>query len=148
MDVNVQIVRAGAKIPARHSEDATGFDLYAHLAEQDQLDFVRLTQHPTLVPTGIAMSVPSSVDAQIRPRSGLSSEGVIVALGTLDPDYRGELFVTMYTTTDRGYSIKHGERIAQIVFNMSYANLVELRQVVRLDETVRGSRGHGSSGRM
>ena len=69
----------------------------------------------TTLPTGVAIAAPAGSDVQIRPRSGLLARGVIAGLGTLDADYRGELFVTMYCLPDPGrYVIEDGERIAQI----------------------------------
>jgi dUTP pyrophosphatase len=98
------------------------------------------------VPTGIAIAAPLGSDVQIRPRSGLSARGVMGTLGTIDADYRGELFVTMYCLPDPGrYVIQDGERIAQLV--VSRLADVEWGLVETLDATERGERGHGSTGR-
>lgn len=105
-----------------------------------------LTRAPQKVPTGIAIQFPPGFDAQIRPRSGLSSKGVGVAFGTVDADYRGEVLVTMWTFGDLGsYELHDGDRIAQLVF-VALAP-VEVAEVTQLDETPRGEGGHGSTGR-
>src|SRR5581483_6697297 len=97
---------------------------------------------PLLVPTGIAIEAPPRFDVQVRPRSGLSLQGVQVTFGTIDADYRGEVLVTMYTVgSARSYSVSHGERIAQLVVSQLAA--VELAEVAELSTTVRGGAGHG-----
>ena len=101
---------------------------------------------PVRIPTGLAFAVPSGLDAQIRPRSGLASKGVLSTLGTLDSDYRGEVFVTLYTTApDISYIVEHGDRVAQLVITRLAD--VEFALCEELPETERGAGGHGSTGR-
>jgi dUTP pyrophosphatase len=139
--IKVKRLRPGALLPFRASEGATGLDLYACLD-----DTVVLGPDPTLVPTGIAIETPAGLDVQIRPRSGLSRQGVNVILGTIDADYRGELLVSMHTFGSRAsYEIKDGDRIAQLV--ITRFEMVELQEAVELGDSVRGSGGHGSTGR-
>ncbi len=139
--VAVKILREGARLPYRGSEHATGWDLYACLDRE-----VTLGQIPVIIPTGIAVAVPPGWDAQVRPRSGLARKGILSTLGTIDPDYRGELMVTMYTTSPAiRHSIRHGDRIAQLV--ISRAAEPEFTLVDDLDATARGDGGHGSTGR-
>ena len=60
--------------------------------------------------------MPPGLDAQVRPRSGLARRGVIKPLGTIDADYRGEIFVTLYTVSPEiRHVVEHGDRIAQLV---------------------------------
>ena len=100
----------------------------------------------TLVPTGIACEAPLGYDVQIRPRSGLARRGVNVILGTLDSDYRGELFVSMHTFGSTvSYQIETGDRVAQLVISRFEA--LELVEVDELADSGRGSAGHGSTGR-
>ena len=99
-----------------------------------------------MVPTGLAVGAPPGVDVQIRPRSGLSLRGVMTTLGTLDADYRGELFVTMYCLPgSEGHMLRDGDRIAQLV--VARLEPVNWRVVSELDATSRGAGGHGSTGR-
>jgi dUTP pyrophosphatase len=135
-------LRPEARLPIRATPEASGFDLYACLPDPGYLD---LSRHPTSVPTGIALETPFGVDVQIRPRSGLSSRGVGVTLGTIDADYRGELLVTMYLFGSHDtHRISHGDRIAQLVFaRLATVNLFEVEVISSTD---RGDGGHGSTG--
>ncbi len=135
-------LRAGARLPERQSTLASGFDLHACL---DGVDEIVLGATPTLVPTGIAIAAPAGADVQIRPRSGLSLRGVMAVLGTLDADYRGELFVSMYCLPGaEGHAVRDGDRVAQLVVT----RLAPLRwaEVGGLEATARGAGGHGSTG--
>ena len=143
MKLKVKKLRPEAKLPRRATLGATGFDLYACV---DGGDSVQLTTTPKLVGTGIAIEFLPGYDAQIRPRSGLSSKGVGVAIGTVDSDYRGEVMVTMYMLTPNGsFEIKHGDRIAQLVI-LKLAE-VDVVEAAELSATERGAGGHGSTGR-
>ena len=143
--LRVRVLRPGARLPRRQSALASGFDLHACLEGGS----IELGAAPQLVPTGIAVAAPEGLDVQIRPRSGLASRGVLAVLGTLDADYRGELFVTMYCLPGGGvggrYVIEDGERIAQLVAGRLAP--AEFRVVEDLDATERGAGGHGSTGR-
>ena len=128
-------LRPNALLPEQQTALASGYDLHACLDEP----LVRGTM-PTRVPTGVAIASPAGIDVQVRPRSGLFARGVIGTVGTLDADYRGELFVTLYCLPDLGsFEITDGDRIGQIV-DASWLEVEEL------DETVRGAGGHGSTG--
>ena len=142
LTLGVVHLRPGARTPERQSEFASGFDVHACLASGD----LRLGAAPILVPTGVAIAAPPGTDIQLRPRSGLSLSGVMVVFGTLDADYRGELFVTMYCLPGfEGHVVRNGDRVAQLIV----ARLVAVRwsQVTELAGTARGARGHGSTGR-
>ncbi len=143
--LRVRLLRPGARIPERQSALASGFDLHACLEGGS----IELGASPQLVPTGIAVAAPEGLDVQVRPRSGLASRGVLAVLGTLDADYRGELFVTMYCLPGAGeggrYVIEDGERIAQLVVGQLAPAAFEV--VEDLDATERGAGGHGSTGR-
>ena len=111
--LKVRLLRNGAKLPWRATPLATGYDVFACLESGLPLE---LGPDVVLVPTGIAIEAPFGYDVQIRPRSGLSRQGVAVELGTIDADYRGELFVAMRTFGSRSsYLIEQGDRIAQLV---------------------------------
>ncbi len=141
MELLIRKLRAESRIPQRATEGATGFDLYACLDAP-----VLLARTPQMVPTGVAIEFPRGYDAQVRPRSGLSLKGVGVAFGTVDADYRGELFVTMWTFgAADSYELHDGDRIAQLVF-AALAPVV-VTEVAELSGTARGESGHGSTGR-
>ena len=141
--IRVALLREGAKLPFRATPGSTGFDLYACLEDPDAE--IAIGTDPVLIPTGIATEFPPSLDVQIRPRSGLSSRGVMVTLGTIDSDYRGEIFVTMYTVGNREPQVvRNGDRIAQIVVGVRTDVSVEIAD--SLGQTDRGEGGHGSTG--
>jgi len=140
--VRVLRLRPEARLPARATPGATGYDLYACLPEGDLL----VGADPVRVPTGIAIEVPPGYDAQIRPRSGLAARGVLATFGTIDADYRGEIFVTLHTIGSRDpHRVQHGDRVAQLVI----ARAVEIawEECDALSPTERGQSGHGSTGR-
>ena len=141
--LKVKKLRPDARLPERATPGATGLDLFACIRGQGT---VALGPEPTLIGTGIAIEVPKGYDVQIRPRSGLSTRGIGVALGTVDSDYRGEVMVTMYLfSLGATHKVGHGDRIAQMVI----ARLADLPviEVEELTPTERGIGGHGSTGR-
>lgn len=136
-------LRDGAAPPHRATPGASGWDLFACLPEPGFLD---IGADPVRVPTGIAVEAPYGCDVQIRPRSGLAAQGVLSTFGTLDADYRGEIFATMYTVGHRSpHRVQHGDRIAQLVVSRVVA--VAWQEVEQLSATARGAGGHGSTGR-
>lgn len=142
--VHLRVLRlqAGARLPVRATPAASGYDLFACIEGGSSIE---LGPDPALVPTGIAVEFPQGFDLQVRPRSGLARRGVMVAYGTVDADYRGELFVTMYTLGSlRSFVIHDGDRIAQLV--LSRLADLEVTEVTGLGETERGAGGHGSTG--
>lgn len=137
----VRLLRPGARLPAPATPGSAGLDLHAC----PPADQVEIGPDPVLVPTGIAIEIPPGFEAQVRPRSGLSSKGVMVALGTVDSDYRGEVLVTMYTTGTRApHVVRHGDRVAQLV--VAPVAAVTVVEAAALSSTARGSAGHGSTG--
>lgn len=99
-----------------------------------------------VIRTGIAIELPPGYEAQIRPRSGLSKQGVIAVFGTVDNSYRGEIKVTLINTSMNRIEIEPYERIAQIV--IAPIIIPEIEYMDELSETERGENGHGSSGRI
>ena len=139
--IKVKRLRPSARLPFHASDGATGLDLYACLNAP-----VQLGPDVTLIGTGVAIETPARLDVQIRPRSGLSKQGVMVILGTIDADYRGELFVAMHTFGSlTSYEVKDGDRIAQLVITRFEA--VELVEADALNDSTRGPGGYGSTGR-
>lgn len=139
--IHTKLLRPGAKLPVRGTALASGFDIFACIEGE-----VRLSQRPTLIPTGIALEVPPGLDAQLRPRSGLARQGVLATFGTLDADYRGEIMIALYTLApDIDYVVQDGDRIAQLVITRLAD--VTFAEVEILSETARGAGGHGSTGR-
>jgi dUTP pyrophosphatase len=92
------------------------------------------------------MEAPVGWDVQVRPRSGLGRQGVSIVYGTIDPDYRGEIFVSMHTFgTKEAYRVHDGDRVAQVV--IARALMADVAVVQELSDSTRGAGGHGSTGR-
>ena len=99
------------------------------------------------VPTGLALEIPSGLEGQVRPRSGLAMKHGLTLLnapGTIDPGYRGEVRVLMINHGVEPYTVKAGERIAQLVVARYAA--VEWEWSEELDDSRRADGGFGSTG--
>jgi dUTP pyrophosphatase len=136
----------GLPLPAYQTAHAAGLDLLAAVPENAPLALA--SGQYALVPTGLSIALPAGFEAQVRPRSGLAAKhGVTVlnAPGTVDADYRGEIGVLLINHGGEPFTIRRGERIAQMVI----ASVVraELVVVAALSQTDRGSGGFGSTGR-
>lgn len=128
-----------AIVPARGSDGAAGYDL------SSVVDIAVPALGRVAVSTGLAMRVPSGTYGRIAPRSGLAYKyGIDVLAGVIDEDYRNEVLVILYNTSERDYIIKKGDRIAQLVLEKISTPEVEI--VDDLDKTSRTG-GFGSTGR-
>jgi dUTP diphosphatase len=136
----------GLPLPAYQSAHAAGLDLVA--AVPDNAPLVLLPGKHALVPTGLSIALPAGFEAQVRPRSGLAARhGVTVlnAPGTVDADYRGEIGVLLINHGAEPFTIRRGERVAQMV--IASVAQAELVGVETLSQTDRGGGGFGSTGR-
>lgn len=97
-----------------------------------------------LVPLGFAMELPKGFEAVVRPRSGLTKDGIDEAIGTIDSNYRGEVMACVINNTDEDFQIEAGNRICQLAIRE--VPIVTLEVVGELSDTERGSDGFGSSG--
>ena len=100
-----------------------------------------------MVPTGLAIALPPGFEAQVRPRSGLAARHGVTVLnspGTIDADYRGEISVILINHGEAPFTIRRGERIAQMV--IAPVVQAQLVPVIVLSATDRGSGGFGSTG--
>jgi dUTP pyrophosphatase len=135
-------------LPVYQTAGAAGADICANFPPEAR--DAGLTLPPmgrAVCPTGIRVAVPAGFEMQIRPRSGLASKHGITlpnTPGTIDSDYRGPLGVSLVNLGPGSYTIRHGDRVAQAVV----APVVQagFEVVERLDETVRGTAGFGSTG--
>ena len=136
----------GLPLPAYQSAHAAGLDLVA--AVPDDAPLILAPGTHAMVPTGLAIALPEGFEAQVRPRSGLAAKHGITVLnapGTVDADYRGEISVILINHGRDAFTIRRGERIAQMV--IAPVARAELVPVVSLDTTARGTGGFGSTGR-
>jgi dUTP pyrophosphatase len=136
----------GLPLPAYQTAHAAGLDLLAAVLENAPL--VLAPGKHAMVPTGLAIALPEGFEAQVRPRSGLAAKHAVTVLnspGTIDADYRGEIQVILINHGAEPFTIRRGERIAQMVI----APVVQATLVptASLNETDRGSGGFGSTGR-
>jgi dUTP pyrophosphatase len=130
-------------LPAYMTSHAAGVDLYAELSE----DIALAPGARALIPTGIAIELPDGYEAQVRPRSGLALKhgiSLVNSPGTIDSDYRGEIGVIVINHGSDLFSVRNGERIAQLVF-APFARAT-LQVVDELGETGRGEGGFGHTG--
>lgn len=129
-------------LPTYKSQDAAGCDL----CYCGETPIILYTLDRATIHTGVHISLPEGYEAQVRGRSGHNKKhGIVVPTGTIDADYRGEICVVVYNLSREAYTIQEGERIAQLV--ISPVVQAEWQQVDSLDETERGVRGFGSTGR-
>ena len=136
----------GLALPAYQSAQAAGLDLLAAVPEDSPI--ILAPGKYTLVPTGLSIALPAGYEAQVRPRSGLAAKHGITVLnapGTVDADYRGEIGVPLINHSDLPFTIRRGERIAQMV--IASVLQAEFVPVATLSPTDRGSGGFGSTGR-
>jgi len=139
-------------LPGYKTPHAAGMDLRADLSSEllDDLE-IGISLVPgerRIVPTGLFIELPESFEAQIRPRSGLAAKKGISVLntpGTIDADYRGEIKVILYNSSDLVYTINHGDRIAQMV--VAPVMQVEWEPTEELETTDRGEGGFGHTGK-
>ena len=96
------------------------------------------------VKLGFCLELPPGYEAQIRPRSGISSKGVITTLGTIDSNYRGEVCAIIQNNSFDDFEIKFGDRICQM--KIERVDPIVFEQVEELSETNRNDKGFGSSG--
>ncbi|KIU50889.1 MULTISPECIES: dUTP diphosphatase [Bradyrhizobium] len=133
-------------LPIYQTDGAAGLDLLAAVPRSAPL--LLLPGRYEMVPTGLTIALPPGYEAQVRPRSGLAAKYGITVLnspGTVDADYRGEINVLLINHGQEVFSIRRGERIAQMV--IAPVTRAELVPVDALSATERGSGGFGSTGR-
>lgn len=143
--MEIKIVnRSRHALPAYATPLSAGMDLRASL---DEPVVLRPLQR-CLIPTGLFIALPPGYEAQVRPRSGLALKkgiGLLNSPGTIDADYRGEIGVILVNLSDEDFTVRDGERIAQLV--VARHETVEWTPVEELDATERGAGGFGHTGR-
>lgn len=143
--VRIRILDHGRDLglPTRATPGSAGYDLKAAVVETTTLP----PGERALVPCGFCLALPPGWEVQVRPRSGLAIRHGITLInspGTIDSDYRGEVSVPLVNHGREAFTIRRGERIAQMIFARYEAP--ELVVVPDLDPTVRGVGGFGSTG--
>ena len=141
--VQIKKLRPDAVVPAYMTEHAAGLDLCAAI----DAPIVIAPGERAAISTGLALALPPGFEGQVRPRSGLAFKNGVTCLntpGTVDADYRGEVKVILINHGPEDFTIRRGDRIAQLVI----APVVQAQwvEVSNLDETARGAGGFGSTG--
>ena len=141
--VAVKKHRPNAKLPTNGSEFAAGADLYACLDAP-----VTVAPHETvLVPTGLSLEIPVGWAGLVYARSGLASKRNLAPankVGVIDPDYRGEVMVSLHNHGTTPQTVEPGERVAQLVLTPYLT--AQFFEAEALSDTVRGQGGFGSTG--
>jgi dUTP pyrophosphatase len=131
-------------IPEYKTDGSAGLDLCSALVEEVVIE----PGEKMLISTNLILEIPEGYEGQIRPRSGLALKHGITVLnspGTIDSDYRGEVKVLLINHGKENFSIKTGDRIAQLI--ISPYQKVELSETEVTTVTERGKGGYGSTGR-
>ena len=131
-------------IPLRMTKGSSGCDIAAAV----EADVVLQPSGRALVPTGFCFEIPQGYEVQVRSRSGLAiKHGVFVlnSPGTIDSDYRGEVKVILTNAGSAPFTIKRGDRIAQLVV-AGVSNDIDFKESASVSETDRGTGGFGHTG--
>ena len=132
------------KLPKYETENSAGMDIKAFINNN-------ITLKPldrTIVATGLYLSLPKGLEAQVRPRSGLAIKKGITVLnspGTIDSDYRGEIGIILINLSNERFVVNSGDRIAQMV--ISKHEQIKWEVLESLPKSNRGEKGFGSTGK-
>jgi len=142
--MTVKIInRSKHPLPSYETSASAGMDLKANLDKP----IILKSMDRAIVKTGLFIALSNGYEAQVRPRSGLAAKNGITVLnapGTIDADYRGEIGVILINLSTENFTIKDGDRIAQLVI-AKYEHAI-WDEVDILEETKRGKGGFGSTG--
>jgi dUTP pyrophosphatase len=133
----------GLPLPSYMSLHAAGADLCAAVPH----DTVIEPGARAMIPTGFAIALPIGYEAQVRPRSGLALKYGVTCLnspGTIDADYRGPVNVILANLGSEPFTVRRGDRIAQLV--VAPVTSARFEVVDELQETQRAGNGFGSTG--
>lgn len=130
-------------LPRYMSPNAAGMDLYAAVKTDTTLKPGEIK----LISTGMSIALPPGFEAQIRPRSGLAiKHGISIpnSPGTIDADYRGEVRIILINLGENPFTVKRGDRIAQMIIHKVYQ--AHLEPSTELSSTKRNEGGFGHTG--
>jgi dUTP pyrophosphatase len=140
--VELGIKLDGGKVPEYKTVGSAGADIFS--SEYIKID----GGDRALVRTGIYLEIPEGYEVQIRPRSGLALKSGITVLntpGTIDSDYKGEIGIVLFNTTDEPFEVHVGDRIAQMV--LAPVVTAKFNIIDKLSDSIRGTGGYGSTGK-
>ena len=147
MVVKIKRLNDAAMLPSKGSDKAAAYDVYACIMNEN--NEVTIEPHTTVkIGTGLSMTPPEGFFVGVYARSGLSSkEGLRPAncVGVCDEDYTGEYIVALHNDSEENRTVKHGDRIAQLILQKRYD--MDFVEVEELEATERGAGGFGSTGK-
>jgi len=141
VEVKIKRIHEDAMLPLQANPGDAGMDLYSIEAVEIPAGVAKL------IKTGIQIELPKGTEAQIRPRSGLALKHSVTVLnspGTIDEGYRGEIGVILINHGQETFIVEKSMRIAQMV--IQFVPSIQLLEVNKLSQTVRGATGFGASG--
>jgi dUTP pyrophosphatase len=153
--VQLELMELDSREPTKAHDSDTGYDLYAYPLDGpdgesgNSIESITVeSQQSVNIYTGVAVCTPRGWGYSLRGRSSLNKKGIQTLLGTIDAYYSGKLFALLYNGGKKAYTIKKGDRIAQIVFERVYEEieLIKVKKIV-VPHGARGAKGFGSSGR-
>lgn len=141
MEVKFKVLNVNASHPAKQSAGAAGFDL----STVKQITVP--ANYSVTVPLGLAFEIPEGYEGQLRMRSSMAQDGLILlnGVGTIDSDYRGEVKAIVHNTTDTDIILTSGTRLVQLI--ITQVPNITLVKSDTLTSTLRGSFGFGSTGK-
>ena len=146
IQIKIQKFYPDVKLPEKKTTGAAAMDIAAYCPKANIILPVGET---VLIPTGFCLEIPNGYFVEIRPRSGFSSkENILIpnSLGTIDSDYRGQVFVPLLNLSQSPFAITNGLRIAQMLVSRSMD--IEWKLVTEISlNTERGAGGFGSTGK-
>jgi len=142
-NLKVMRINQAAKLPERQTEGSVGYDISACI----ESDITVEPGETKKVGSRVAIARRHGYAAFIYARSGLGiNHGIVPAncVGVIDSDYRGEVIVGLHNTSKTAFTVKNGDRIAQMV--ITKCEMPEVNLCEDLDETTRADGGFGSTG--
>lgn len=133
-------LKAGHIPVYKHETDACA-DCMASLEEDMEIK----SGETRLVPLGFCVAIPEGWEGVIKGRSGLSSQGILGAIGTIDCGYTGEVKAIITNISKEPFVVQNGDRVCQ--FKVQVAEKINFNKVDTLAKSDRGSNGFGSTGR-
>lgn len=140
LDVKIKLLNSDARIPCQMTAGASGYDVFC--VEDKEL----YPGQSCKLATGISVEIPRGYEGQLRIRSSLSKQKIILlnGVGTIDSDYRGEIMIPLLHNGNVPFHINKYDRVAQLVFTkVTYINFIKTDE---LSKTIRGKKGFGSTG--
>lgn len=147
MEIKI-INESSNSLPSYSTEGSSGLDVKADFSRSENKKLIIPSLGRALIPTGLFVAIPDGYEIQVRPRSGLAIKNGITVLntpGTIDADYRGEIKIILFNTSNSDFVVSHGDKIAQIV--LTNITKVKWLETDSLEDSDRGANGFGSTGK-